>query len=215
MVYQIATGDVVAGRMIKVPQIFIPRVIRAVIIGLTPAQTQVLNVIHVLSANDPITQLDVVTLAEIISGWVTTAYTTIVSEKIRFTDIHVRAMTGLVVPAYTISLTGFTGTMAGECMPYQVSYPVELTTGLTGRANRGMFYVMPASENANDANGNPTIGYTASCKEMLGQLLVDLNTYDYPLVVAKFQSASTQAVTTATGKGVWGNQMRRRIGNGR
>src|ERR1700740_218784 len=105
MVYQIDAGYAVAGLEIKVPQVFIPRLLRSTIIAQTATGSQQLNQLHTFAPVSPVTLADCVTVNAAIQGWVLAQYHNLYSDSIRVVAIHTRSMEALVVPQDTVSLS--------------------------------------------------------------------------------------------------------------
>jgi hypothetical protein len=137
-----------------------------------------------------------------------------VSEQIAFTGVHTRSMEGLIVPNATSPLS-VAGTLTGDCLPYSTTLTCELSTGLTGRRNKGSFHAFPATEEVNQPNQHPATTYCADVGAAVELLVNQLDTATYPMVVASFRYETYAFVTNVEFSLKWGTMVSRKIGRGR
>jgi len=208
MVYQIRTSTVVLGRIIKVPQTFIQRIIRVIILADNGEGGTMENVIHVVNPVSPVTYLDCQAVATAVGAWCAADYKTIFSDKLTIRAVHARSMEGIIVPEYTLPVA-ISGGLNGEQMPLDTTLPVEFDTGLTGGGNHGAFYPFTPDEAQNTATGFPGSSYITLVANALGALRVALALGSAPLVVASFQYGTFVEVVGEVVRGRWGTQRRR------
>lgn len=208
MVYQVRAGYAIAGVEIKVPQVFIPGCMRAVIIARTSAGSLQLNTLHAAVPTPPVSNADVVALAAAIDNWITSDYETWFSSDITVEAVHVRSMEGLTVPQTTLANT-HVGNLTGQVLPYSVSIPVELGTNLTGQENAGEFWPFTATEAENDPDQRPSSVYALGIQSVMDALGAAVNAVGFSLVVASFTYSSMQDVTNFVVRRQWGTQRRR------
>lgn len=208
MVRQISAGYSVAGRLIKVPQTFIPRVARTTILARTVTDSKQLNQLHFLCPVSPVTLANVQAINAMVDAWIPAFYRNCFADTIHTLAVHTRSMEALVVPQDTIASSHF-GSIAGDLLAYNTTMAVELTTGLTGAENSGEFFCFTATEAVNDANGFPTDAYRIVCENALNQLALAATAAGFPLIVASYTYQEFKEVTTCLARRQWGSQRRR------
>lgn len=215
MVYQVRAGYAEFGMEIKVPQTFIPGVMRGIIKGKTQYLTDVLNVIHATAGAAPVTQGQCEAFALALDDWVQTEYRSLFSAKITYEGVHVRSMEGLEVPKATVSVTGVVGAIGGDPLPTFTSLPVLLETGNTGIANHGMFHVWYPSETENDATSTPTAVYQTAVADAMQALIVALDGVGIIPIIASFRYGQYRLIENISVRNYWGTINHRKVGQGR
>lgn len=196
------------------PQTFIPSVVRATLIGITPDLTQLLNVFHFSVPAAPVTLADCTVIANLVKDWVASDYTSLCPGTIQFQAVHVRSMEGLIVPEYTL-YDGSVGDLIGDTMPYHTSLYVNFNTGLTGRKNRGGVHMFPTTETFNGPSGQPTAAYVTAVETAIGNFRAAVLASDYTWVVASFTHQSYEPVISFVVDSAWGSVVSRKVGHGR
>lgn len=214
MVYQVGTGVFVLGREIKVPQVFIPRVVRSTIITETADLTQLLTVVHNIAPVSPVTSTDVAAVNTLVATWASMHLVTLISDHLTIRAVHTRSMEGLLVPEMT-TYAPLVGSRGPDPMPTDTSVFVELTTGLTGRRNKGGMHLLPATEADNDSAGHPSSAYLADIAPVINNLITASIAASYPLVIASYRFGTFQEVTGFVISPWWGTMASRRQGHGR
>lgn len=214
MVYQVGTGVYVLGREIKVPQVFIPRIVRSTIITESADLTQLLTVIHNVAPTSPVTDEDVAAVNEMVSTWAAEQLVTLMATSLAVHAVHTRSMEGLIVPSFTSYEAG-TGTREGDQLPLGTSCFVELTTGLTGRRNKGGIHLPPATESDNTDTGHPVSGYLTDVGPVVNNLITASIAIGYPLVIASYRYGTWSEVRGFVISPFWGTMASRRQGHGR
>lgn len=215
MVWQVSTGDIVYGRLIKVPQTFINNVMRCIIFGKSGEHTDMLNVIHAVTTDHPVTLADVTAFATAVDSWVTAEYMPLVNNTITYVGTHVRSMEGLMVPKYSTSGAPVSGGISSDALPTYVSLPVILSTGLTGHASHGMFHPFPPSEQENTATGNPSATYVTNLEGAIDDLMAQVTAAGFAPVVASFKYGTHAQIMTWNVRNYWGSVVSRKLEHGR
>lgn len=215
MVFQEPAGYAVFGREIKVPQTFIPRVMRGIVFGKSQYLTDMLNVIHVIIPSGTVGLSDCQVFANVLHAWVLSDYINIFNTSITYTGVHVRSMEGLTVPQHSIADGVTTGVLSADPLPTYVSLPVLLRTGTTGHGGHGMWHVFPPSEGENTSVSDPLSTYITDVSVAMSNLMGALFTADLTPVVASFKYITVKPITSLATRNYWGTVNSRKIGHGR
>jgi len=178
--------------------------------------SMLLNVFHVGAAG-AITETTCDQVAAAVADWVSGGYNNCWAENISSDRVVVTDVSA--INSFQAELpVSVSGTLLGEALPSQNTLAVKKSTGLSGRANRGDWYVWPATTGQIELlDGNLfTESYRDTCVNQLNELITILNDAGYFLVVASKATGQTRLVKTfvATDRLV-DSQNRRGGGRGR
>jgi hypothetical protein len=155
---------------------------------------ELLNVFHVHSL-DIIDEAICADVANIVATWVGNSYKNTYalncsSDRVVVTDVS------LLDGDQAEQAISQAGTLIGAALPSQNTLAVKKSTGKRGRANRGDWYVWPATtEQIEPLDGNLfQESYRDTCVNELTALIEKLNDGGYALVVASQATGLTRAV---------------------
>lgn len=173
---------------------FWPNTMQVNVYGHDERNGMLLNVFHVI-APGTVTGTDTDAVAAAVCSWVGGEYKNtwalnISSDRVVVTDVS-------VIDSVQSEVTcNNSGTLIGNTLPSQNTLAVKKSTGFSGRANRGDWYVWPATEQQLELlDGNLfQQSYVDDCVARLESLRTDLAAAGYTLVVASQANGTTTEV---------------------
>lgn len=199
-----------------VAHFFWPNTIQVNVYGHDESNDMLLNVFHV-NTPGPVTDADCDTVAAAVKDWVENHYHTrwainVSSDRVVATDVSVLNSWQAEVAANA------SGTLVGAAVPSNVTLAIKKSTGLSGRANRGDWYMWPATASQLEPlDSNLWLeSHRDGCVAVMEQLRSSLAALSYILVVASEATAQTTPVKhfVCTDRAV-DSQSRRLRGRGR
>lgn len=154
------------------------------------------NIIHVDAGVPLPDNSDCHTIALAVQSWCAAYYRDIINEDITIDEIRARSNAEEPGPVDVLSALGIVGSLGGDIVPLDQSLCVNLTTGRTGAARRGRFFVFPADE-LNQTDGLYISSYADACATALAQLDVGLLAAGEQFVI---ESRSTLSLYPVTGQ---------------
>lgn len=162
----------------------------------TWAEQQVENRLHFQYIGGVFNQTHMETLANTIDANVLNLWLPLLTANVTLREIYVEAYQGPASFAFTLA-TGGVGTATGDSMAPQNSFCLSLRSGLSGRSNRGRFYTIGMSENA-QVSGVVSTTYRDGWLAALDDLRITALAEDWQLVVASFVSGGLPRPTGET-----------------
>lgn len=214
MVYQIYAGYTVEGVRIKMPQVYMPNLVRSTIKASGPDGI-LLHQLHFHTDNASPSEDDCLAVNDMLDAWIHDSYLGLVTNLVLFDFIHTRGMDAYTAYTNTRSLGPVAGTLTGDSMPSQMSLVARFGTALTGRSKHGRAYTFPPSETVNDVDGQPIFTYVGDVVGLWIDLMLAARTAGYPLVIASYTRQSLAEVTSITVDSFWDTQTRRGRERGR
>lgn len=182
------------------------------------------NIFNVRKAS-PFTSADLVTLRNVIDAWDNNNWKNGRATNVFLQRIRIRALDTNASPIEDYLLpVPRGGTSGGAAVPSNVTYCIKMSTGFTGRSQRGRIYIFGLTQGCVDVNNST---FLASCRSsyigFLNALMATLNTNGFTLVVLSYMSngnwravAQATPVTSFIGVDLNVDSMRRRLpGRGR
>jgi hypothetical protein len=167
-----------------VAHFFWPNTMQVNLYGHDERNGLLLNVFHVLSP-DPVDAAACAAVAAAVGDWTNGNYNNCWAENVSSDRVVVTDVT--VLNSWQKELTvNAAGTLIGATVPSQNTLAVKKSTGLSGRAYRGDWYVWPPTISQLEVlDGNLFLeSYRDTCVNQLNILISILNTAGYTLVVA-------------------------------
>lgn len=140
------------------------------------------NIIH-CDCGSPLPTLAEVTAAVgAVSNWVINSYKSLFVDDILVNEVRGRSNAQEPGPTYTNSTINQIGALTGDMVPMSQAMCINLLTNLTGRSQRGKFYVFPTDEVV-QVNGLYTGAYAAACELSIVALQGELSTAGFALAI--------------------------------
>lgn len=173
-----------------------PQAMQVNVYGHDERNGMLLNVFHVLAAEE-VTEDDCDAVATAVADWVDGDYNACwaencSSDRVVVTDVSV------INGAQSELPVSVAGQLIGASIASQNTLAVKKSTGKSGRANRGDWYVWPATASQFELlDGNLFLeSYRDTCVDKLNNLKANLATAGYTLVVASQSTGTTKPVKT-------------------
>jgi hypothetical protein len=167
-----------------VPHYFFPNTMQVNLYGHDERNGLLLNVFHVLSP-DAVDAAACSAVAAAVADWTSGNYNNCWAENISSDRVVVTDVT--VLNSYQAELAvNVAGTLLGAALPSQNTLAVKKSSGLSGRAYRGDWYVWPPTISQLEVlDGNLFLeSYRDTCVNELNALITILNAAGFNLVVA-------------------------------
>jgi hypothetical protein len=140
-------------------------------------------------------QADIDNLAFLVDDWVGSDYLPLCTDDLTYLVTHVKGLESSAdLEAFNAASTGLGG-VSGSSMPLQCTLAIKLTTGFTGRSQRGRFYALPTGLSNQNGAAEFTSAYANALVTALQSLITATAAADWDLVVLSRYHLNAQRAT--------------------
>lgn len=174
---------------------------------------KVYNIVHADCGSPLPTLAEVTAAVGAVSSWVSASYKGLFVDDIIINEVRGRSNAQEPGPTYTNSTINQAGTLTGDMVPMSQSCCVNLLTNLTGRSQRGKFYVFPTDEVV-QVGGLYTAVYAAACETVLGALAAELAGAGFALAIESRRHLALYQVQSYSAQNIPAHVSSRKVNRG-